>query len=71
MKIEILEKIQHGRDVFEPGDIRTVPDTLGAYFCNCGWAKDVDGKTPTGTRDVNRVVTLDVDGTAHEHNSEV
>lgn len=53
MKIEVLEKVLHGREVFEAGDVRTVPDDLGAYFCSCGWAKDVDGNVATAERDVN------------------
>ena len=50
MKIECLELFLHGRDRYESGDIRTVPDALGAYFVNNGWAKDMDGKVPTGDR---------------------
>lgn len=53
MKIEMLEKVLHGRDVFEAGDVRTVPDDVGAYFCACGWAKDVDGNVETAERDVH------------------
>ena len=55
MKIEILEKIMHERDLFEQGDIRTVPDEIGEYFCSCGWAKDIDGSTPTGNRSTTEV----------------
>lgn len=51
MKIEMLEKVMHGRDVFESGDVRTVDDDTGAYFCSMGWAKDVDGKVETVARD--------------------
>jgi len=64
MKIEILEKVMHEREVFEEGDMRTVPDELGRYFCECGWAKDVDGGVETGKRDVNAVV-LTPDSVAH------
>jgi hypothetical protein len=53
MKIEMLEKVLHGRDVFEAGDVRTVPDDLGAYFCSCGWAKDSDGNVETAARDTH------------------
>jgi len=53
MKIELLEKVMHGRDVFEAGDVRTVQDDLGAYFCSCGWAKDVDGNVETAERDIH------------------
>ena len=61
MKVEILEEngIKHGNkdgilEVFNFGDIRTVPDDVGEYFCALGWAKDVDGKTPTAERDISR-----------------
>jgi len=65
MKIEILEKIKHERDVFEEGDIRTVTDELGAYFCKAGWAKDVDGKVPTSERDIHHVM-LAPDNVVHK-----
>lgn len=55
MKIEMLEKVMHGRDVFEEGDVRTVDDDTGAYFCACGWAKDVNGKVETVARDPKEV----------------
>lgn len=64
MKIEALEKFMHGWDVFEQGDIRTVDAEHGAYFCNCGWAKDVDGKVETGKRDTT-TVTLAPDNAVH------
>lgn len=60
MKIELLETVKHDGQVFTEGDIRTVDDELGAYFCRAGWSKDVDGKVETAPRDVNRVVTLGV-----------
>ena len=65
MKIEILEKILHEREVFEAGETRVVDDALGQYFCANGWAKDVDGNVQTGERDVNRRVTLNVDSARH------
>lgn len=56
MKIELLEKVMHGRDTFEAGDIRTVPDALGTHFCAMGWAKDTDGQVETGKRNTEAVV---------------
>jgi glyoxylase-like metal-dependent hydrolase (beta-lactamase superfamily II) len=32
------------------GDVVTVPDALGQKWLTHGWAKDVDGKFPTGRR---------------------
>lgn len=60
MRVNILEKIMHGRDVFEAGETRVVPDDVGAYFCANGWAEDVDGKVATVPRDPNRVTILEV-----------
>ena len=65
MKIEILEPILHERDRFETGEIRIVDDSLGAYFCGCGWAKDVDGKVETKPRDINRVTLYGIGKTSH------
>jgi hypothetical protein len=65
MKIEMLEKVLHGRDVFEAGEVRVVEDWLGEHFCKCGWAKDLDGNVETVPRDPNRQVTLAVDGAQH------
>ncbi len=48
MKIEALSTFLDGRDRFEAGDIRTVPDADGARFCAAGWAKDISGTTATG-----------------------
>lgn len=53
MRIELLETVKHERDIYESGDVRTVPDGVGQYFCAQGWAKDVDGNVATGERDVN------------------
>lgn len=67
MKIEMLEKVMHGREVFEAGDVRTVADDLGEYFCSCGWAKDVDGNVETGERNTTAAV-LAPDSVAHKLN---
>lgn len=60
MKVEFLESVKHAIDdelkSFSEGDIVTVPDAVGEYFCSLGWAKDVDGKVETGERDTNKVV---------------
>lgn len=56
MRIECTTTFLHGADRFEAGDVRTVPDELGAYFVQQGWAK--------GGEPVVGDVTLDVqDGT--------
>lgn len=56
----MLEKVMHGREVYEAGDVRTVDPETGQYFCACGWAKDVDGAVETGNRDLaHKVVSPD------------
>lgn len=61
MRVEITEKRLSTKDrstgrlyVQQEGDIITVPDEIGARWCSLGWAKDVDGKVPTGKRRVYR-----------------
>ena len=53
MKIEILEN-RLSSDGFhgEPGDRFTVPDDVGARWCNLGWVKDLSGAVPTGERKI-------------------
>ena len=65
MRVEIIESsIKHEIDgvlvTFEQGDIRTIPDVHGVFFCKNGWAKDLDGNIETAGRDVNRTISLDV-----------
>ncbi len=48
MKIQILNTFLDGRDRYEAGDIRTVPDDDGARFVAAGWAKDLAGQVATG-----------------------
>lgn len=53
MKIEILEEtgIRHeGLGHMQKGEIRVVPNQLGAFFCANGWARDVDERVETGER---------------------
>jgi len=56
MRVEILEKVMHGRDVYEAGEVRIVDEELGSYFCSAGWAKDLDGNVETAERDVHRKI---------------
>jgi len=41
MKIEMLEKVMHGREVFEEGETRVVPAVLGSHFCARGWPTSI------------------------------
>lgn len=36
--------------VAEPGDVVTVGETFGKLACFNGWAEDVAGQVPTGTK---------------------
>lgn len=38
------------------GDTITVPDKLGQYWCDNGWARDVSGDYPTGERKTTGVI---------------
>ena len=51
MKIEMMENVKHDRLDFAEGEIRVVDDAVGAYFCEMGWAKDVEGKVETKPRE--------------------
>lgn len=57
MKIECKTTFLDGRDRFESGDIRTVPDAKGYGFVALGWAAEI-GKAalPTSTEPA----TLDI-----------
>ena len=75
MKVEITEKRlsdadpDTGRHYLQgEGDVISVPDALGKKWCELGWAKDVDGKVPTGERIVRGAV-VDVKGTKHKNNA--
>lgn len=48
MKIKVLTDFLDGRDLYVKGDIRTVPESEGAYFVKNGWAEDIEGKVATG-----------------------
>ena len=67
MRIKVISPngFLHGRDKFEFGDERTVPDHFGAYTCAAGWTEDMDGKVKTQPRDVNRTVLLEVETAKH------
>lgn len=71
MKVEIIEEeLRHeipgeGLCIFVKGDVKTVPDKDGEYFCRNGWAIDLDGKCESAERDTNRKV-LYVDSTKSE-----
>lgn len=62
MKIQALETFLDGHDRFVEGDIRTVLDEDGRYYCSLGWAQDVDGKVATGERPTGNEVRLDIRG---------
>jgi len=64
MKVEILKTAIHQGVRYEEGDIRTVDNALGEYFCRGGVAKDTSGAVPTGNPGPTDVV-LFVNNTTH------
>lgn len=44
MRIHIESTFLDGRDRFEEGDTRSVPDADAARFIAAGWARPVDGE---------------------------
>lgn len=42
MKIQCLVTFLDGVERFEKDDLRTVDDARGAYFCENGWAKNLE-----------------------------
>lgn len=71
MRIELLETVLHDGLRFDEGDVRTVNDITGGYFCENGWAKDLDGKVATVPRDTSKSVKLDVANVSHATTSRV
>lgn len=66
MRVEITEKkLKDAGYSLVEGDTITVPDEVGAYWCGLGWAKDVDGKVPTGERIVTGA-RLEVQNVKHK-----
>lgn len=59
MKINMLETVKHDGQTYEAEDTRTVPDGLGEYFCDMGWAKDASGAYAGGERDINKQRSID------------
>jgi hypothetical protein len=59
MKIECVTSFKHGHEQYGEGDVRVVDDDLGAYFCAASWAKDLDGKVPTGDAKLNHTLKVD------------
>lgn len=75
MKIEVLEDSLKDADPetgalynLGLGDRVTVSDALGKHWCDHGWAKDLEGGHPTGTRKVEGV-TVDVHSVKHTQKS--
>lgn len=64
MKIEVTTTFLEGRDRFEAGDIRTVPDEDGARFVASGWAAPLGGEPgPAAVGEVSLDIHKGVIGT--------
>jgi len=68
MKIEVIVPggFRDEGDRFETGDVRTVTDERGEYFCRAGWVKDISGKVVTAKPNRDDVI-LKVDGSKKEN----
>ena len=69
MKIEFIRQVKHAGRTHETGDVVTVAETMGEYFCLCGWSKRLDGDEITPQPPPEHV-TLEVNGTNHNHNAQ-
>lgn len=49
MWTEILLPFADGGELFAKGETACVEEWRGKYFCDNGWAKDMDGKYSTAT----------------------
>ena len=58
MKVEVLTTFKHEGSPFEEGDIRTVADEVGEYFCRAGWTKDLAGKVKTEAPEKGDIVLM-------------
>lgn len=66
MRIKCLTTFLEGRDRFEAGDVRTVPDADAARFIAAGWAADAaDAVTADDQATTAGPVTLDINPGSH------
>lgn len=65
MRVQVLEQKlkSHGYSLVKD-DTLTVPDEVGEAWCAHGWAKDTEGKVPTGERRVLNA-RMDIKPAAH------
>ena len=61
MRIRFKTGAKHEGRPYEADDEVTVSEALGTYFCHCGWAVRLDGKTPPPAPQP-KDVTLDIHG---------
>lgn len=67
MNIKFIATFRHDGQKYVEG--RTEPDfddKLGAYFCEAGWAEDMDGVVPTRQPKVGETVYLNPDNVRHK-----
>lgn len=63
-RIDVLQNIKHGGQVYHAGEVRLVSPEDAAYFCTHGWAKS--DSLVSGTPDTSPK-TLDVQNGKHGH----
>lgn len=62
MKIKVTTTFLDGRDRFEAGDVRTVPNEDADRFINAGWAEPAEGVTLKVNDVIQRTTTEVVNG---------
>lgn len=67
MRIECKTTFLHDAERFTAGDVRTVPDELGEYFCRLGWATAQDGATLVEPSPADTALSID----SAKHSQEV
>ncbi|GIW55337.1 MAG: hypothetical protein KatS3mg082_1741 [Nitrospiraceae bacterium] len=58
MQIKALTNFKHGVHQFVQGRLYDVPDQLGFYFVQCGWAQDPSGVVEPGSTAENATLQI-------------
>lgn len=58
MKVEIIKEFKHGVDTYFPGEVVIHEDNVCKFWCDAGWAKDVNEVYPTGNPSLTDVILL-------------
>ena len=56
MKVEILKEFKHNRDTYYVGEVVIIEDNVAKFWCDAGWAKDLEGNYATGNPGINDTI---------------